>query len=320
MKQLTIEQRYQIEAYLKAGKSKDFISQQLKVHRSTIFRECKRNSLKHGGYSAKKAHEYTQDRKDRYYTNRTFTEECKNTVIKYLKEKWSPKQIVGYCKRMAIPMVSHERIYQFIRDDKKAGGTLYKYCRHRLKKRKRPIGRHMPIANRTPISERPKEVDEKSRFGDWEMDTIIGAEQKGAILTLTERQTNFVFIRKLEGKWSEGVKEQVVNTLLPYKDFILTITTDNGPEFAEHLEITKRIESVVYFADPYSSWQKGAIENANKLIRQYIPKGENLNNYTQSQLTEIQHKINKRPREKLNFHSPKDIFYKFIEGVVAFDT
>lgn len=320
MKQLTKEQRYQIEAYLKAGKSKDFISEHLGVHRSSIFRECKRNGLKYGGYSARLAHEYAQERKDRYSTNRTFTEDCKRTVKKYLEDKWSPQQIVGYCNRMNTPIVSHERIYQYIRKDKQEGGDLYKNCRHQLKNRKRPVGKHMPIANRTPISERPIEVDEKLRFGDWEMDTIIGVEQKGAILTLIERKTNFIFIRKLDGKWSQGVKKQVINTLLPYKDFVYTITTDNGPEFAEHLFITKKIKSKIYFANPYCSWEKGAIEHANKLIRQYIPKGENIDQYTQKQLTKIQHNINNRPREKLEFYSPKDIFYKFVNGIVAFDT
>jgi IS30 family transposase len=320
MKQLTIEQRYQIEAYLKLKMSKDFIAKELKVDRSSVFRECKRNKLKQGSYSAKYANELALDRKDRYYVNRSFTDECEKIVIEFISNDWSPKQIVGFCKKKSISMVSHERIYQYIRKDKENGGKLYLHCRHRLKHRKRPVGKHFPIANRVSIDERPDVVNNKERFGDWEMDTIIGAHQQGAILTLTERKTNFIFIKKLQfGKNSKALKDQVISTLLPYKNHVHTITTDNGAEFAEHLEINKKIKSIIYFAHPYCSWEKGSIENANKLIRQYIPKDSNLNDYSENQLTEIQHKINNRPREKLHFETPKDIFYNLVDGNVAFD-
>jgi IS30 family transposase len=319
MKQLTIEQRYQMEAYLKLKMAKDFIAKELNVHRSTIFREFNRNRQKRGGYSAKKGQECCSDRKDRYVLHSSFTNNCKDSVIKQISQHWSPKQIVGYCKQNDIEMVSHERIYQFIRLDKKNGGKLYKHCRHQLKHRKRPVGKHFPIANRVSIDERPEEVSSKIRFGDWEMDTIIGAHQQGAILTLTERKTNFIIIKKLEsGKNAKGVKKQVIDALLPYKNYVHTITTDNGPEFAEHLEISKAINAIVYFAHPYCSWEKGSIEHANKLIRQYVKKDSNLNEYPQIQLTEIQHKINSRPREKLNFDSPKEIFYNLVSGNVAF--
>lgn len=321
MKHITIEQRYQIEAYLKLKVSKEMIAKEIGIDRSSVYREICRNKLKSGRYSAKKAHEYSVDRKDRFSVNRKFTDECKKIVNEFLKEDWSPKQIVGYCIKNSFPIVSHERIYQYIRQDKNDGGNLYKHCRHQLKNRKRPVGKHFPISNRISIDERPKVVDEKSRFGDWEMDTIIGANQQGAILTLTERLTNFIFISKLEnGKKAKSLKDQVIQILLPYKDFVHTITTDNGPEFAEHLEINKKLKTTVYFAHPYCSWEKGSIEHANKLIRQYIKKDSNLNEYSQTQLTDIQHKINKRPREKLNFDSPKQIFYNLVCGNVAFGT
>jgi IS30 family transposase len=319
MKHLTTEQRYQLEAYLKLNQSKVFIAQELNVDRSTIYREIARNKLKNGAYSARKADEYYKDRKDRFSTNRKFTDECQKLVLKYLNEQWSPKQIVGYCARNKIGMVSHERIYQLIRKDKQEGGNLYTNLRHQLKYRKRAIGKHFPIANRTSIEERPEIVNMKTRFGDWEMDTIIGANQKGAILTLTERMTNFVFIEKLDlGKNAEGLKNQIINLLLPYKDFVHTITTDNGPEFAQHLQISKKIKTAIYFAHPYCSWEKGSIEHANKLIRQYVKKEDDLNIYTKEQLIEIQHKINNRPREKLEYECPKNIFYNLVNGNVAF--
>jgi len=273
MKHITIEQRYQIEAYLKLNLSKDFIAKELGLDRSTIFREFNRNKQKRGSYSANTAQKCYIDRKDRFEFNRSFTEECEKYVIEKITMDWSPKQIVGYCKKNGIPMVSHERIYQYIRQEKKNGGTLFHHCRHKLKNRKRPVGKHYPIANRTSIDERPEDVSLKNRFGDWEMDTIIGAHQQGAILTLTERKTNFIFIKKLEfGKNSKALRCQVIDTLRPYKNHVHTITTDNGPEFADHLQMTKSINAIVYFAHPYCSWEKGSIEHANKLIRQYVKK------------------------------------------------
>lgn len=321
MKHLTIEQRYQIEAYIGLKMSKDFIAKKLKVHRSAIFREIQRNGLKRGGYSAKMAHMYAQERKERFTGNRRFTTGCQKMVEEFLEDQWSPEQIVGHCKRLGIAMVSHERIYQFIREDKKKGGKLFHDLRHRLKHRKRPVGDHFPVANRVSIEERPEVVNSKSRFGDWEMDTVIGANQKGALLTLTERTTNFIFIEKLKlGKNASGLKKQIIDLLLPYKDYVHTITTDNGGEFAEHLEIAEKLAANIYFAHPYCSWEKGAIENANKLIRQYVKKNVNINDLTKEQLTEYQYKINNRPRKKLGFDSPKNVFYNFINGNVAFGT
>lgn len=321
MKHITTEQRYLIEAYLKLNMSKKFISDELNIDSSSVYREINRNKLKFGGYSAKTADIYAKERKDRFVANRKFSLECEKKVIEYLDKQWSPKQIVGYCFNNSIEMVSHERIYQFVRKDKKIGGSLFENLRHKLKHRKRPIGKHYPIKNRLSIEERPEIVDQKNRFGDWEMDTIIGAHQQGAILTLTERKTNFIIMEKLKlGKNSTGLKHQIINLLLPYKDYIHTITTDNGAEFAEHIAIAKQLETTIYFAHPYCSWEKGSIENANKLIRQYVKKESNLNDYSKEQLTQFQHKINERPREKLNFDSPKNIFYKFINGNVAFGT
>src|SRR5690554_845968 len=324
MSHLTLEQRYVIEAYLKIEKSKDFIAEQINVHRSTIYREIERNRTKTGKYSAKLAHQYASERKDRFIVNRKFDECCRKFVEKHLREYWSPEQIVGYCNTNNLAMVSIERIYQHIRRDKENGGDLYKFTRHRLKHRKRPVGKHYPIANRVSIEERPQVVENKERFGDWEMDTIIGSYQQGAILTSTERMTNFIFIKRLpKGKDAKELAKTLVNHLIPYKDFIHTITTDNGPEFAEHLKITEKLQAPIYFAHPYCSWEKGTIEHANKLIRQFIPKDANLKKYSQKQLTKIQHLINKRPRKKLYYQSPKEIFYNFINrnyGFVAFET
>jgi IS30 family transposase len=313
MSHITKEQRYEIKAYLKCNKSKEFIAKALKVDRSTIYREIKRNSTKTGKYNPDFADELYQERKERFKRERKFTEPVKQLIDKYItQEQWSPEQIAGYCKENNIPMVSPERIYQYIREDKLNGGKLYKNLRHQLKHRKRPVGENrIPIKNRVSIEERPSTVDENKTFGHWEMDTIVGPNNKGAILTITERTTNFFMMKKLpSGKNSKQLADAVIKLLLPYKKYVHTITTDNGTEFAEHEYISKKLDSKIYFTHPYSSWEKGLIEYTNKLIRQYIKKKTDINNYDNEYITNVQRKINRRPRKKLKYRSPTEIFYK----------
>ena len=259
------------------------------------------------------ADELYQERKERFKRDRKFTEPVKQLIDKYItQEQWSPEQIAGYCKENNIPMVSPERIYQYIRADKLNGGKLYKNLRHQLKHRKRPVGENrIPIKNRVSIEERPSTVDENKTFGHWEMDTIVGPNNKGAILTITERTTNFFMMMKLpSGKNSKQLADAVIKLLLPYKKYVHTITTDNGTEFAEHEYISKKLDAKIYFTHPYSSWEKGLIEYTNKLIRQYIKKKTDINNYDNEYITNVQRKINRRPRKKLKYRSPTEIFYK----------
>ena len=184
-----------------------------------------------------------------------------------------------------------------------------KYRRHVKIARKTKV-RHIP--DRTSIHDRPAEADGR-RFGDWEMDLVIGKGQKSAMLTLCERSKNYLLMAKLpHGKNPEKVADTAIRLLLPYRKHVLTITTDNGSEFACHKKIAKALGTTVYFADSYASWQKGAIENGNKLIRQYIPKGTDLRELSEDFIKEVQYKINRRPREKLNFSTPKKEFFKLI--------
>ena len=184
-----------------------------------------------------------------------------------------------------------------------------KYRRH--KKRPRPT-KVRSIKDRVSIHECPGEADGK-RFGDREMDTIVGKGQKSVILTRCERSRNYLLMARLpEGKSPDGVAAKVVELLWPYRKNVLTITTDNGTEFCAHKEIARKLDTAVYFADSYSSWQKGAIENANKLVRQYIPKGTDFRELTDEFIHSVQLKINRRPREKLNFSTPKDEFFRLL--------
>ena len=321
MKHLTKEQRYQIKAYLNCGKSKIFIAEALGVNKTTIYRELKRNSKKRGSYNPDFAQELSTERKERFASNRKFTPSIEKYVRKKIEqEQWSPEQIVGYCKSKNIPMVSHERIYAYIRKDKMQKGNLYKHLRHQLKHRKRPVsGKQNSIKGRVSIDLRSDIINNKLRFGDWEIDLIIGKDRKGAIVTIVERTTAFFLMKKLPfGKNAEELAKIVISMLLPYKDFVHSITSDNGKEFAKHKKISEKLLLEFFFAHPYASWERGLSEYTNKLVRQYIPKKSIFNNYNDQDIKDIQHKINRRPRKNLNYDNPKNLFYKFVNKKVAF--
>ena len=311
---LTREQRYAIYLGLQEGKSLKAIARQIKVHASTVSREIKRNSTRLGRYSWRIAQESADIRKERTPGNRGIDNNVLQEALHLLKtEDWSPKQTSGYLS-MKSEYISHETIYKRIRSDE--SGELRSHCRHKLKYRRHvKVARKTKVRNipgRTSIHDRPAEADGK-RFGDWEMDLIIGKGQKSAILTLCERSKNYLLMAKLpHGKNPEKVADMAIRLLFPYRKNVLTITTDNGSEFACHKKIAKALGTTVYFADSYASWQKGAIENENKLIRQYIPKGTDFKELSENFIKEIQYKINRRPREKLNFSTPKKEFFKLI--------
>lgn len=311
---LTAEQRYTIDVLLRQKKSRKEISQTIGISESTLSREIKRNSGKRG-YHWRHAHAKALERQRRLQNYRNLTLEIRKFIrSKITEEQWSPAQIVGYLRKKGKPAVCVETIYAYIRADKENGGELWKHCRHRLKHRRRQVpGPYVAVQDRTMIDERPADWN-GSTPGDFEMDTIIGKDGKGAIVTLVERNTNFTMARKLpQGKNAKALAQAVILMLLPYIGRIRSITTDNGSEFAEHLMIAKRLKTKIFFAHPYSSWEKGCVEYHNKLIRQYIPKGTDFGNVSDRMLKEIIIKINRRPRLKLGFSTPVAEFFNFID-------
>lgn len=313
-KQLTSEQRYTISVLLQNRTKQKEIAKAINVSPGTVSREIRRNSGVRGRYNWETAQANAVQTKRRkpgnHSINKDVMEEAKHLLV---TEQWSPEQISGVLAKDG-KYISHETIYRMIRKDKAEGGTLYKHCRHKLKRRARPVGgRRISIPNRTSISERPAEVDGK-RFGDFEMDTIVGRGNHGAIVTLIERSTNMLFMRKLKkGKNAKELARTVIHLLSPFKEHVKSITTDNGTEFACHEMIGKSLGVTIYFADPYASWQKGAIENANGLIRQYVPKTETFEHVSHQQITKYSKKINIRPRKKLEFKTPHECFYEQIK-------
>lgn len=310
-KQLTSEQRYTISVLLSKGLKKKEIAEAIGVSNSTITRELQRNSSKRGVYKWEIAQKQAEKRSKRTPGNRAISKAIWSSVKHYLVDKqWSPEQISGYLAKDGIK-ISHETIYAWIREDKRNRGTLYKHLRHRLKHRKKYVGAGRScIINRKSIHERPAEADGK-RFGDLEMDTIVGPNNQQAIVTLVDRNTNMLFMKKLKyGKDAKNLALTVIEILKPIKKKLKTITTDNGKEFSAHEIISEALGVDVFFTDPYSSWQKGAIENANGLIRQYIPKKVSFNDYDDKDIKDIEEKINRRPRKKLGFETPIERFSK----------
>ena len=313
-KHISKEQRYQISVLQKAGHKVSFISEQLNLHRSTVYRELKRNSRPRGSYDAYYANQYAEIRKERFAKNRKLNREMISLIENKLEtEQWSPEQIKGHCKRNNIPMVSHERIYRFIYEDKIKGGSLYKHLRTGSKKYKKRYGKHKSrreiIKNKVSIDKRPEIINKKERFGDWEIDTIIGNNHKGAIVTVVERKSNFILMKKLKSKNAKLLAKQTIRMLAPYKDLVHSITSDNGLEFAEHEYIAEKLQADFYFAHPYSSWERGINEYSNKLIRQYIPKKSDFNDFSDKFIYDINLKLNNRPRKLLNFFNPNEILF-----------
>ncbi len=316
MKHLTKEQRYVITAMRKNGFSQKSIAEEIAVSPSTISRELSRNRTKQGSYHPEKANELAQERKERFASNRRFTPSIEKRVRHLIEhEQWSPEEIVGYSKKHGLDMVSIERIYQYIRQDKAQEGNLYTFLRHKLKHRKRPVGgvTKVKIKDRVGIEHRSEKANKREEFGHWEADLIAGKNHQGFILTLTERVSKELLISFLpKGKNAEDVSKTMINMLLPYKNWVKSITMDNGLEFAKHSKVVDKLKTQTYFTNPYCSWEKGQIEYMNKLLRQYYPKNKPITKHNTKNIKEIQMKINSRPRKNLDYEKPFELFYKFI--------
>lgn len=312
--QLTQEQRYHISGLLKAGNTQTSIAEAVGVHKSTISRETRRNRGEKG-YRPKQAHQFALDNRQQAEKHIKFTPELQQIVTEKILLDWSPDQISGYLKKEGANDISHERIYQFLLSDKKAGGTLHTHLRHGRKKRKKRYGakdRRGQIKNRVSIDERPKIVDKKQRIGDWEGDTIIGKQQQKAIVTLVDRASKMTRIGPVATKHSDIVSVIMIDLLKPMKRISHTITLDNGKEFSGHEKISKLLNLDIYFAHPYSSWERGLNENTNGLIRQYIKKGSSFEGITNERIKFIENRLNNRPRKSLGYYTPNEVYQQAI--------
>lgn len=307
--QLTEAERNQIYALKQAGHQKSAIALQLGRHRSTIGRELQRNSGERG-YRPKQAQQQSIQRRQEKAKSR-LSKEIWHIVNDLLREDWSPEQISGWLSATKNLQVSHERIYQHVAHDKQEGGTLYIHLRCRKKRRKRygSTDRRGKIKNRVSIDHRPSIVEERSRIGDWEVDTVIGRRGGAVLVTLAERKTRFSVIALAPDKRADSVKQALVQALLPCQDQVHTLTCDNGKEFALHQEFASTLQADCFFAHPYQAWQRGLNENTNGLIRQYLPKGASFDTLDTQDVKAIMEKLNNRPRKSLGFKTPKELFW-----------
>ena len=308
---LTYEQRCQICILKERGDSLSKISQILGVHRSTITRELQRNSGVQR-YHYEQAHQKAQDRRKQSHCLK-MTPEMILFIEEKLKIDWSPVQISGWLKKHGKEYVSYETIYKHIWENKKGGGTLFKHLRHsgkKYNKRSKGTAGRGCIPGRVDIKERPSIVEEKTRLGDWELDTIIGAQHRGAIVSMVERTTKLTKLKKVSHKTAEEVKNALIEMLFPLLKFILTLTSDNGKEFAFHQIVSTVLEADFFFATPYHSWERGLNEHTNGLVRQYFSKSASFDDISDEDVKRVEDLLNNRPRKILGFETPFEAFQR----------
>ena len=319
--QLTLEERERISQMHYAHFTNAEIAEELGRHRATIGRELARNSLA-GEYRAVAAHEQSRQRRlGRPLVRKLERPEVAEFVRSHLVRYWSPDQIAGRAKRdfpqARDRQVSHQTIYAWIRalptdDRRRFKGFL------RFAGRRRPADdRRGRLPNQVSIEGRPKVVDERRRYGDWEGDTVVGAKRSGAILTLVERKSGYLLTAKSCDRKARRVAGKIASRLgsLPAK-LLRTVTFDNGKEFAEHERLEASLRTKVYFAQPYCSWQRGSNENTNGLLRQFIPKGADFRQTSWQELTHYTQLLNDRPRKRLGYQTPAEVF----EPLVAIES
>lgn len=306
---LTRQQRYTIEAMNRNRSPQKEIAAAIGVSPSAVSRELRRNGMTRQNYCYVAAQNHAQSHE--WKGLRIAPELWKQVEIKLQEEQWSPEQISATFARTSVGQVSHETIYQHIYRDQRTGGTLHQHLRHRCKSyRQRGSGRERRgrIRNQVMIDERPPVVEERSRIGDWEMDTVIGRPGGKVLVTMVERKSRYTLIGLAENKEAQEVTLRLLEALAGHREKVETMTFDNGKEFALHELLADLLDAKAYFAHPYHSWERGLNENTNGLIRQYFPKGSSFDALTIIDVKRVENLLNTRPRKCLAYQTPNDIF------------
>ena len=309
--QLTSEERYALSALRRQGLSQAAIGRSLERDPGTISRELKRNSRKDGGYRPFTAGEMTRGRRSRSRRNQQFTPEQWVLVVSCLQKLWSPEQISGRLALEGRLHISHETIYRYIWNDRWHGGSLHTYLRHDPKQLRKRYGRYDSrgrLAGKRAISERPPGAENRSRVGHLEGDTMIGSSDKHCILTLVDRKTGHVRIGKLRQRTVGETNRRAIRLIKRAPRRTLTLTLDNGTEFHGYKRLEKATGITVYFATPHHSWERGTNENTNGLLRQYLPKRTSMARLTQRDCDGIARHLNNRPRKRLGYRTPAELF------------
>jgi len=312
-RQITYVERYSLGLLRRQGLCPAAIARILGRHRSSILRELRRNRARSDStYRPPLADWYARGRRARSRRNRRFTAAEWARIQTLLREDWSPEQIAGRLRRDGTLQISHETIYRYVWADQRAGGTLYTHLRGARKLRRKRYGRYDSrgrLAGKRPIAERPPIVAQRGRVGDWEADTMLGASQAGpCVLTLVERKTGYVALRKLRIRRAAEVNTHAIRVFHTQPRPVYTVTVDNGTEFHEYAHLERATATRFYFATPHHAWERGTNENTNGLLRQYLPKRRSMAQLTQVDCHRIAAKLNRRPRKRLGYRTPEECY------------
>lgn len=318
MKHLTFSERKKIEYLLNvAHGGKREIGRMLKRSHSTIVEEINKNTKYGQKYDAEEAqiramkNQAKKGNKSKIENNLFLREYI---IRKLTKEQWSPEQISARLKgrfydEQIGDSVSHETIYQFIYAEENKYLKLFKYLRRSRSKRiqhGKRRNRKENIQQMTSIHQRPEIINKRKRFGDWENDSMIFSQQQDRLNVTLERQSRLVRICVCKDKSAEETNRALRDIIYEFEEECRSVTFDRGSENAYHWGIKEEYGIKTYFCDPYSSWQKGAVENINMFLRQYLPRNIKLNKLTDDEIYQIQEKLNNRPRKCLGWFTPNE--------------
>jgi IS30 family transposase len=310
--QITLEERYAINALRKQRCSIRAIAREIGRAPSTISRELRRNLRPTGRYVPDIAHSYATARRRRSRRNARIGPETWAVVDRYLRLDWSPEQVSGFLRDEGILRISHEAIYVHVWADKRAGGDLWKHLRQATKRRRKRYGAYDSrgrLAGKRHISERPAEVESRIEVGHWEIDTVMGNEHgRNSVLTLVERATGYLVMGKLGRHCAADATARCIELIERQGGRVATITADNGTEFHSYKQIEEATGVEFYFATPHHSWERGTNENTNGLIRQYLPKRTSFAHVTQADCDAIAARLNSRPRKRLGYRTPEECY------------
>lgn len=317
--EFTFYERQKLEYLLRTEQSLRNISKVMRRTHTILSREIRRNGDNRRKYRADTAQRLFEKRKHGKHRGKLDKyPELKTWVFEGLKKEWSPDVIAGKLKneKKTKQTISHESIYHYIYNKDGRYEGWYKYLRQgKSKRQKRHIRKSgkLRIPERKSIHERPIYIAERKRYGDWESDSVIFSKQKTVLSVQSERKSKLIRMRKVANKTAEETTNALVKTAesIP-KELFLSITFDNGGEGAGHTEIKKEYGVETYFCDPFASWQKGGVENANKLIRHYLPRKTDMSQLTDRDIYDIQEKLNNRPRKCLNYQTPNEVINKVV--------
>ncbi len=308
--QVTLGERYHIQALRRTGLRPAAIARAIGRHRSTVVRELRRNAGLRNWYDAHRAQAKTDVRRSWSRRNQRIGLRQWRSIIGYLKQEWSPEQIAGRLRRLGQLRICHSTIYDYIWRDHATGGELFRLLRHRGERRAR-YGSRTQVARRIlgrPIDSRPPSIDRRGRVGHWEADTIAGGRTPAGALTLVERKTGYVLIGALRSRTAAAFARRAIALIRAQPRKVRTITADNGSEMVGYRRIEQLTGVRFYFANPYHAWERGTNENTNGLVRQYWPKRRSLSHLTQRNCNAIARRLNTRPRKRLRYLTPEECY------------